>query len=508
MSRLRPVQVDRSLVGGSGRSSLFVWVVVTLVVAVSMTACEPPPPPNPPFWHPGTSVDATTRGPLVRIEWDATTGGNAPLNYQINLGTINGTVVTLVPASTRACDITGLAASTGYTIVVTARDATQAWSGSLPGTQGNRTTTITTTGHGSSGTLGCHPVTDADQDGLSNALETDDGTWSSASDAGTDPNVADTDNDGISDGDETLGLAGPNLIASGARPTHKDLLVETDWISHAPCSTRPTAASLSPAVTGFANAPVANPDGTTGIKLIVDYGQGGPFTGGNQVPDPDATLDGQLSSSNPGAGPFVGVKAGHFAPNRAGIYRYSIAHSGGSGKASGGDDTYIGNQCTWNEADEPNIFWWVSPYAGLFMHEIGHNLGLAHGGTSWDLACDEVLSSCMNQLSINRKPNYVSVVNYGYFDGVESTCRERNDGDPHHTYRLDYSEGGRAVIDENALNESLGICNGVPYDFNRNGIIDVGTYAADITDDGRKTELHDHDDWGYIEDVGLRLFAE
>src|SRR5688572_19192591 len=46
----------------------------------------------------------------------------------------------------------------------------------------------------------------------------------------TDLNDPDTDDDGLSDGDETIGTAGGlNLAVFGVNPRHKDLLVEMDW---------------------------------------------------------------------------------------------------------------------------------------------------------------------------------------------------------------------------------------------------------------------------------------
>ncbi|HYI61660.1 MAG TPA: hypothetical protein VEW93_07625 [Acidimicrobiales bacterium] len=483
--------------------------VLALALVVTAAACEPgppPPPENAPYWHPGTTVDATTRGPLVRIEWDATTGGDPAASYQINLTTYQGTVVALVPASVRACDITGLAASTAYTIVVTARDAQQHWSGPHTGTKGNRTTTITTTSHGGSGTLWCHPITDTDGDGLPNALETNDGTYTSASDTGTDPANPDTDNDGINDGDETLGRPGLNLVAMGARPTRKDLLIETDWISGATCSLQPNTARFDPMVTAFAVSPVTGLGGFPGINVIVDWGQGGLFTGGNQVPDPDGTLDGRFTGQNVNGSHFAATKAAHFDPVRKGIFHYSVTHSGNgyaSTAESRGDDSYVNGGCGQGSSLH---------YPAHLMHEIGHNLGLGHAGTYEGLPgpgrpCDDppVDSNCVFKTAINHKPNYVSVMNYLYLGGLDDSCRRYvPSGEPEW---LDYSSGTRAIIDEAALDETVGICDGVPYDFNANGVIDPAPYRADITSDGVVTPLADHDDWDHIDRLGLADFA-
>ena len=53
---------------------------------------------------------------------------------------------------------------------------------------------------------------DSDGDGLDNSVETNTGTFVSASDTGTDPNVFDSDNDGFSDGAEVAFGTDPNAI--------------------------------------------------------------------------------------------------------------------------------------------------------------------------------------------------------------------------------------------------------------------------------------------------------
>jgi hypothetical protein len=108
------------------------------------------------------------------------------------------------------------------------------------------------------------------------------------------------------------------------------------------------------------------------------------------------------------------------------------------------------------------------------MHELGHTLGLEHGG-------DE---------AHNCKPNYLSVLNYAY--GLPSAG-----GDPN--LPLDYSHGAHLTLDEASLNEHLGI-GGAPgrivlfgvsglqiarpgdgaIDWNGSGGETLGTVSADI----------------------------
>ncbi len=79
-------------------------------------------------------------------------------------------------------------------------------------------------------------------------------------------------------------------------------------------------------------------------------------------------------------------------------------------------------------------------FGGILMHELGHNLGLQHGG-------DE---------DLNWKPNYLSVMNYRFQFGIPQAKR-RGSKDPHGDDRVDYSPTALATLDENHLNENLGI---------------------------------------------------
>ena len=170
--------------------------------------------------------------------------------------------------------------------------------------------------------------------------------------------------------------------------------------------------------------------------------------------------------------------------------------------------------------------------AAIFMHELGHNFGLRHGG-------DE---------EQNYKTNYMSVMNYQFAGGIPYMAsgddyqfgRWIGFGSPQQLSeaghivgrRLDYSSGDNPTLDENHLDEAIGIggpvtsndvtfywscdfpitqpcTNGLirvaagPFDWNYNGIIE-NDVAADInystlfTFDPVITVMRDFDDWGYI----------
>jgi hypothetical protein len=119
------------------------------------------------------------------------------------------------------------------------------------------------------------------------------------------------------------------------------------------------------------------------------------------------------------------------------------------------------------------------------MHELGHNLGLLHGGDSF----------------CNYRPNYNSVMNYRFsFPGVDLDCDSYGDGVP------DFSRGLRPPIDEHAVDERKGVCGNQPVDFTKqNGIeaavaADINPYDIEVQQCGQQlTILKDYDDWGAIE---------
>lgn len=325
---------------------------------------------------------------------------------------------------------------------------------------------------------GCNVDTDADR--LPDCFETGSNVYASPMRTGTLRNNADTDNDGLSDGDEVLGTAaGLNLPAMGAKALRKTVLIEYDWfddaVGCAAHSHRVTPAIATQTAAAFAAMPVANPDGSSGIDFIQDYGQGGLFTGGNLIAD----ADGDIATGVNGA-EFAAYKAANFAANRFRVFHYAILpHTYAGGTSSGqaelpGDDLIVSLYCASSTANVRNTI----------VHEIGHNFGLRHGGN----------------VNCNYKPNYNSVMNYRYqFPGGDTNCTVAGDG------LTSYSVGTRPNLDENALNENAGICGlsaGVPVDWNNNGmlqnpvIVDINSNDSGqvTTCGGTLTTLGDYND--------------
>lgn len=307
---------------------------------------------------------------------------------------------------------------------------------------------------------------------------------------------ADTDGDGLTDGDEVLGtLSGLDLPAMGVDPRRKNILLEYDWFVDANeaggpnnCaaglhSHQPTPSARSIVAAAFANAPVTNPDDSAGIDVIQDAGQGGAFTGGGQVPEGDGIVDG--SATGLGYSQYYNK---HFALNRRGYFHYVLLPhrylykgkdgSSGSAQVVDGyrrDRMMVSLHCIVNDTRVSNTI----------MHELGHNLGLRHGGNS----------------DCNHHPNYNSVMNYRFqLAGIDLDCNGWGNG------AADYSSGLRPPIDEHAVDESRGVCGDVPIDFTaQNGIetavpANLNKYADEVLEcGGELTVLADHDDWSVLE---------
>ena len=334
---------------------------------------------------------------------------------------------------------------------------------------------------------GCPDLTDSDNDRLPDFVETNDGKVIDAFTTGTDPFNADTDNDGLEDGDEVLGT-NQGLVLPNASPIRRDLYIECDWFEGVfqgrSENYRPTTSVVNRVVAAFANAPTDNPYGNPmGISIHLDYGQGNGHTGGNQLPgSPDVIF---FDSE------FNEYKADHFDPRRKGYYHYAIfanrynsSSNGSSGIAEINGDDFMVTMVNYNSTNN---------MSNTIVHELGHNLGLRHGGFE----------------NRNNKPNYNSVMNYRHqFPGIDTTGDSRGDG------VLDYSSGININLDESALDENNGVNGFDPIDWNRNGFHETSLIAANINCSSVNTWrecgsgsgcydstcnlLRDHDDWNTI----------
>jgi len=295
----------------------------------------------------------------------------------------------------------------------------------------------------------------------------------------------DTDGDALKDACEVYGYdydrdgkTDVNLPASGADPFHKDIFVEVDWMAKGKGETKshyPLPGVMARAIQTFADAPDAkNPDGKTGIKLHPELS--------NKVPH-DEDL-------NPVISEFEAIKAANFPKARENTHHYAIFAHGYNAEGSSGlawGSNFMVTLGTWGSGDTANA------EVGTFVHELGHNLGLPHGGTD----------------GINYKPNYLSIMNYHFqIDGVYRDGKWGN---------YDYQREAPYTLNEKALNESNGILyasdygtkwydqdgkiritkTNEPIDWYYNGVIN-NNVAVDLNADGSKGKLTAWRDWQHI----------
>ena len=280
---------------------------------------------------------------------------------------------------------------------------------------------------------------------------------------------ADTDQDGIPDewevGEAIVLGETINLAAMGAKVGVKDVFVELDYWHDVAHTHQPKPEAIKKAVDAY---------WAHGIALHVDCGPScvmDPATGAlweaqsrsNAVPheDPITTSTsvlgslGDSGSISPGGyswASFDATKTANLSRARSVIFRYGVfAHQlagsslGTTGLArlqrQGGrqtaSDFIVSLGATVNNVGN------ISEQAGTFTHELGHNLGLPHGG------CATNGGTTFNCELTPYKPNYLSVMNYLFqmrgifingFDGV-----------------IDYSNSELPKLKEKSLDESKGL---------------------------------------------------
>ncbi len=260
----------------------------------------------------------------------------------------------------------------------------------------------------------------------------------------------DSDADGLMDSWETEGVpykdslgAIKRLVLPNADPMEKDLYVEVDGMQgHA--LTPGTVQKLTQA---FIDAPVPNPSGIDGINLhIVEDDDDLPLvpiwqTDGCWPLDFAAVREAHFGSLDERNDPDSEalIKAKSKAYRYCVIAEFGTPDLGGCGQQPG--DNFVMFQGLLTSADRD---------ASVFMHELGHNLNLDHGGGD----------------AINGKPNYPSIMNYTLaypYDWCKSFRK------------LDYSRAGYEEfndLNESSLDENAGV--GSPSGFYSNYYMPFG----------------------------------
>ncbi len=362
----------------------------------------------------------------------------------------------------------------------------------------------------------------------------------------------DIDQDGLLDNWEQKGVdvnhdgtIDINLPAFGANPFRKDVFVEVDClvaVNHTHC---PRQDSIEDIAYSFANAPVANLDGTSGVQLHVDvgplYGSGiiattpgvggaagtyGDFGGGNTIPEAGNEIIESFHLPKGNGVPFASLKSAFFDDARSAIFHYAIFGHQTNFRAAT-------NDCTSGEASDipghdfmvtlggspvgvPTFPCWGADggglsvgtraeQAGTFMHELGHTIGLQHGG---------------GESLPNYKPNYLSVMNYAF-----QACAVRSSPNGFLPGRCDYSRIALPPLptpqlpqlDETSLDECIGIDAGLlgfgPINWDGDlpvileGITNCqpphnANVMVDINADGIKTLLKGFEDWNHLDYAG------
>jgi len=259
-------------------------------------------------------------------------------------------------------------------------------------------------------------------------------------------NCSDRDRDGLCDDWELHGHNGVDLPAMGADPDRPDIFVEIDYMQD------PGPGCIKTLCWGHRHQPdkeaidlVINAFNLAGINLHVDNGPESTMRPLPGVPG----LWGALSHSNPlpdvsisSLDKFSQFKDDNFRSERRGIFHYAVyAHDlqipqypnvGGIGEIPGDIDN-IFEGSPGDDLIILNTFDVVIIQAGKFMHELGHNLGLRHGGDD----------------DLNNKPNYLSIMNYLFaFKGLWYNGEEG---------KIDYSSAVLPALKESHLNENFGI---------------------------------------------------
>jgi len=303
----------------------------------------------------------------------------------------------------------------------------------------------------------------------------------------------DSDGDGIRNSIE----ARKGYRARGGSPRHKDIWIECDYMR----GLRPARGLVAHVRSVFAKAPLKNPDGKPGIRVHLKIGNAIPFA--KHWGDTSTAAGYEKTYER-----VMATRRTHLNGDRRYFHYCVFVNQISAYSSSGismdsrtlhggipGDTFVVALGGAWvGQGGETAEF-----QAGTLVHELGHNLGLTHGGSGHG----------------NYKPNYLSVMNYDFQFGFYGP-----DGDRvKRLKKWDYSRYIANALNENKLREPEGVrapaiiarkylgvyrCEGdnspIAFDFNRavdwncDGLTN-GVVKADINADRNTSRLVSQNNW-------------
>ena len=330
-----------------------------------------------------------------------------------------------------------------------------------------------------------------------------------------------------------------DLPAMGSDPNHKNIFVEVDFMEFHQLDETAT----TDVIAAFAQSPVSNPDGATGISLHIEMDD--ELTHQNVI---DLWSDfNQLKEQN------FGTAAQRSAANADAIlaakrlsHRYAMiihtfdkpntvaSETGTGGIAELGGNDFILSLGNWDcndPSDEdactaPNHRTGTPQAQGYgFMHELGHTLNLTHGGLRPPDTNGNGQLDATEDDAHNCKPNHISIMSYSYVSlGIPDIDAFNPTGEL--VGRLDFSREQLPPLTEDALNEPDGIGDGddytvwspdegstrvaglgnEPLNWNGNNQIDPAVVDVNINnvgfsgcDSAERSQLRGHDDWSNLD---------
>ena len=324
--------------------------------------------------------------------------------------------------------------------------------------------------------------------------------------------LMDSDGDALLDDWEEQGYDSNNdgtlevdLPALGSDPHRPDLYVEIDvmqGLANPPIASTATVPGVfQSAQQMFAAAPILNPFDDLGVRLTID-------STGNLANT--ATLHfGNILPGNANTTDFATLRNANFTAARDDIYHYGIwgdmligGFSGVSDVDFGGSE--VGDDFLISFDNFNNSFQTLRSQVETFVHELGHNLSLRHGGVThrqfnpqywsamsytWQLRSGQTNATRRNRVTCT--PIY----------WANAAATEVNGAAPANPNSItDYSHGmGPTIVENNnSLQEATGVC-GVAVDWNNDGDTTDTNLSTNANDAGGSSEtLIDVSNWANL----------